>query len=69
MRNEEGKEKLLENYVMIYVKILSLIMIRTQNMEEVSSKLPLKNFLIKTVLTVLMISKHPSFHLLFKCLL
>lgn len=58
MRNEgERKEKLPENCV----KILSLIMIRIQNMEEVSSKLPLKNFLVKIVSTVLVISKYLRF--------
>lgn len=58
MGNEKEEKKSLENSVKIYFRILSLLLIRTQNMEEVSSKLPLKNLLIKVVL---ILSKHPRF--------
>lgn len=62
---KKGKEELVENCVRIYVKILYSIVIWTWNMEEVSSKPPLKNFLIK-FLTVLIISKFPRFSSIFE---
>lgn len=63
------KKELLENYVSIYFKILYLIMIKTQNMAKVASKLPPKDFLINILLVVLMTSKHSDFHSQFEFLL
>jgi hypothetical protein len=53
VRNEEEEGKYLENYMRTYFKILYMIVIRTESIEEASSRLIFKNFLLNTALTVL----------------